>query len=99
MKEKDLFKLPNNIKGIVITTMDSFVTGNYAYAKRLCYTQDNKLFTLVEENITYPEDEEYQEYTVTTYHIGDTLVNYTIIPEFDSILNDESNKYYRVNFN
>ena len=100
MKAKDLFKFSDNnieVKGIVITIMDSFDHGNHWYVKYLCYAQ-NKLFTIHENGINYPEDEEGQGYTVTSYHMGETLANNTVIPEFDSILNDINNMYH-INLN
>lgn len=97
MRKKDLFKLFNKINGIVVATMDSFVNGNYTYTKHLCYTEDNKLFTLTQEDRIYSEDEECETYTVTSYRMGEVLSNNTIIPEFDSILKDNIYKYYIVN--
>ena len=99
MKAKDLFKLSDNntkVRGIVITIMDSFDHGNHWYVKYLCYAQ-NKLFTICENGIDYPEDEKCQGYTVTSYYMSETLANYTVIPEFDSILNAENNKYISIN--
>ena len=100
MKAKDLFKFSDNnieVRGIVITIMDSFDNGNHWYVKYLCYAQ-NTLFTIHENGINYPEDEEGQEYTVTSYYMGETLANNTVIPEFDSILNDINNMRY-INLN
>ena len=100
MKAKDLFKFSDNnieVRGIVITIMDSFDHGNHWYVKYLCYAQ-NKLFTIHENGINYPEDEEGQGYTVASYHMGETLANNTVIPEFDSILNDINNMYH-INLN
>ena len=99
MKAKDLIKISfndENIKGIIITIMDSFDNGNHWYVKYLCYAQ-NKLFTICENGIDYPEDEEGEGYTVITYHKGEILADYTVIPEFDTILNTENNNFININ--
>lgn len=99
MKAKVLFKFSNNnteVRAIVITIMNSFDNGNHWYVKYLCYGQ-NKLFTICENGTNYPEDEECQGYTAISYHMGGTLTNYTVIPEFDSILNAENDNFININ--
>lgn len=85
MKEREVFNYLVDgcldIKCVVVYVMESYDHGSHWYVSYLCYMQ-NRLFILVENGFRY-KDSASEE---ISYHIERILTDYTVIPEFDSLI-------------
>ena len=97
MKKNDIFTFtaPNGVEvtAVVVTELSSSYNEDYdsIYKEFLCYSQ-NRLFSYAEtyqrENAFTPE--ERTQITESVY--GEVLVDYAILPDYDSLLDNYKSK-------
>lgn len=77
--------------GVVVTAIVVTVIGNTL----VCYAQ-NRLFTVLEVEQEYmdfdPEFRRFEKCTAHDYFYQEIIVEYCVIPEYDSILNNIENE-------
>jgi hypothetical protein len=89
MKKNDVFTFtaPNGVEvtGVVVGEISCRNEGSIDVVELLCYAQ-NRLFVVTEEYLTYIDEDNHEQRVLLGSTQREVLVNYAILPDYDSAL-------------